>query len=183
MLKSLSFLLLLGLLLSCESKLGKFEEDVLSTKQTNDSVAKLLQQLDTNQLLKLRGQSKMMLLDFNIELGNDTLDMETAGEIDGFIRAYRATDFFTSEIRKLAKAQQEQQKRLKLLQSDIELGAGDRSQYYEHVQFELTEARTIRKHSLVLEKQFIEFKHSYEQFKPIFERFKDEHSPSMQKES
>lgn len=180
MLKSLSFFLLLGLLLSCESKLGKFENDVQFAKATNDSVAGLLRELDTNQLLKLRGQSKMTLLDFNIELGNDTLDMETAREIDGFIRAYRATDFYTSEIRKLVKAQQEQQKRLELLQSDIENGAGDRVQYYEHIQFELKEAKEIRKHSLLLEKQFIEFKHSYEQFKPIFERFKDEHSPSMQ---
>lgn len=180
MLRNGSFLLLLALLLSCESKLGKFEDDVLYTKATNDSVAHLLRELDTNQLLKLRGQSKMILLDFNIELGNDTLDMKTAGEIDGFIRAYRATDFFTSEFKKLGKAQQEQQKRLKSLQSDLENGAGDRAQYYEYVQFELKEAKEIRKHSLILEKQFIEFKHSYEQFKPIFERFKDEHSPSTQ---
>ncbi|MDR0802323.1 hypothetical protein [Fluviicola sp.] len=180
MFRSLLFLLSFGLILSCESKLGKFESDVLFAKITNDSVANVLQELDTNQLLKLRGQSKMALLDFNIELGNDTLDIETAREIDGFIQAYRATDFYTNEIRKLRKAQQEQQKRLKLLQSDIEDGAGDRAQYYEHVQFELKEAEEIRKHSLILEKQFIEFKHSYEQFKPIFERFKDEHSPSKQ---
>lgn len=179
MLKILSFLILLAALASCEGKLGKFEEDVLFSKASNDSVQKILQTLDTNQVLKLRGKSKTMLLNFNIELGNDTLDMETAREIDGFIQAYRATDFFTTEIKNLTKAQQEQKKRLKLLQSDIENGSGDRALYYESVQFELKEAAEIRKHSRNLEKQFIEFKHSYEQFKPIFERFKVEHSPSM----
>lgn len=180
MLRILSFLILFTALASCESKLGKFEEDVLFSKATNDSVQKILRELDTNQVLKLRGESKMMLLNFNIELGNDTLDIETAKEIDVFIQAYRATDFFTTEISNLEKAQQEQKKRLKLLQSDIENGAGDRALYYESVQFELKEASEIRKHSQKLEKQFIEFKHSYEQFKPIFERFKAEHSPSMQ---
>lgn len=180
MLRILSFLILLISLASCESKLGKFEKDVQFSKATNDTVQKLLHELDTNEVLELRGKSKMMLLNFNIELGNDTLDIETAKEIDVFIRAYRATDFFTTEIKNLAKAQQEQKKRLKLLQSDIENGAGDRTLYYESVQFELKEAAEIRKHSRNLEKQFIEFKHSYEQFKPIFERFKVEHSPSMQ---
>jgi hypothetical protein len=175
MLRIPSFLILLAFLLSCESKLGKFEEDILFSKATNDSVQKLLQQLDTNQVLKLRGKSKMMLLNFNIELGNDTLDIETAKEIDGFIQAYRATDFFTTEIRQLRKANTEQQERLQKLQSDIETGAGDRSTYYEHVQLERKEAGQIRAHSLILEKQFIDFKQSYEQFKPTFERFKVVH--------
>jgi hypothetical protein len=175
MLRIFSFLILLTFLVSCESKLGKFEEDVLFSKATNDSVQKSLQNLDTNQVLKLRGKSKMMLLNFNIELGNDTLDMETAKEIDGFIQAYRATDFFTTEIKQLRKAQMEQLERLQKLQSDIENGAGDRSTYYEHVQFERKEAEQIRAHSLVLEKQFMDFKQSYEQFKPTFERFKVVH--------
>lgn len=170
-----SFLILLAFLASCESKLGKFEEDMLFSKATNDSVLKLLQHLDTNQVLKLRGKSKMMLLNFNIELGNDTLDIETAKEIDGFIQTYRATDFFTTEIKQLRKAQTEQQERLKRLQSDIENDAGDRSTYYEHVQLERKEAEQIRAHSLVLEKQFMDFKQSYEQFKPTFERFKVVH--------
>lgn len=169
------FLVLLIVLSSCESKLGKFEEDVLFSKVTNDSVQKILQELDTNQVLKLRGKSKMMLLNFNIELGNDTLDIETAKEIDGFIQAYRATDYFTTEIKQLRKAQKEQQERLQKLQSDIENGAGDRSTYYEHVQFERKEADQIRAHSLRLEKQFMDFKQSYEQFKPTFERFKVVH--------
>lgn len=169
------FLLLFTPLLSCESKLGKFEEDVLFSKASNDTVRKLLQDLDTNQLLELRGKSRNMLLNFNIELGNDTLDMETAQEIDVFIQAYRATDFFTTEIRKLRKAQEEQQVRLQKLQSDIEKDAGDRSAYYEHVQLERKEAQQIRAHSLLLEKQFNDFKHSYEQFKPTFERFKVVH--------
>lgn len=171
----MSFLILLGIIASCEGRLGKFEEDVLFTKATNDSVQSLLQQLDTNQVLKLRGKSKRMLLDFNIELGNDTLDIGIAREIDGFIRAYRATDFFTTEIKQLRKAQKDQQERLEKLQSDIENGAGDRSAYYEHVQFERQEAAQIREHSLVLEKQFMDFKQSYEQFKPTFERFKAVH--------
>jgi len=171
----LIFLLLLGIITSCESKLGRFEEDVLFTKATNDSVQGLLQELDTNQILKLRGKSKIMLLNFNIELGNDTLDMETAKEIDGFIQTYRATDFFTTEIKQLRKAQKEQQERLVKLQSDIETGSGDRSAYYEHVQFERKEAEQIRSHSLILEKQFMDFKQSYEQFKPTFERFKAVH--------
>ena len=175
MLRIMSFFLLLGIITSCESKLGKFEEDVLFTQATNDSVRVLLQQLDTNQVLKLRGKSKQMLLNFNIELGNDTLDIGTAREIDGFIRAYRATDFFTTEIRQLREAQKVQQERLKKLRSDIENGAGDRSAYYEHVQFERKEAAQIREHSLILEKQFIDFKQSYEQFKPTFERFKAVH--------
>ena len=175
MLRIGSFLVLLTFLSSCESKLGKFEEDVLFSKATNDSVYKALQELDTNQVLKLRGKSKMMLLNFNIELGNDTLDIETAREIDGFIQTYRATDYFTTEIRQLRKAQKEQQERLQKLQSDIENGAGDRSTYYEHVQFERKEAGQIRAHSLRLEKQFMDFKQSYEQFKPTFERFKVVH--------
>ncbi|WP_430405018.1 hypothetical protein [Fluviicola sp.] len=169
------FLVLLTFLFSCESKLGKFEEDVLFTKASNDSVQKVLQQLDTNQVLKLRGKSKIMLLNFNIELGNDTLDMETAREIDGFIQAYRATDYFTTEIRELRKAQIEQHERLLKLQSDIENGAGDRSSYYDHVQLERKEVEQIRAHSLRLEKQFMDFKQSYEQFKPTFERFKVVH--------
>ncbi|MDF3027873.1 MAG: hypothetical protein K0S23_2180 [Fluviicola sp.] len=175
MLRIPPFLILLAFLLSCESKLGKFEEDILFSKATNDSVQNLLQQLDTNQVLKLRGKSKMMLLNFNIELGNDTLDIETAKEIDGFIQAYRATDFFTTEVRQLRKANMEQRERLQKLQSDIETGAGDRSTYYEHVQLERKEAGQIRAHSLILEKQFIDFKQSYEQFKPTFERFKVVH--------
>ena len=126
------FLLLLTSFASCESKLGKFEEDVLYAKASNDTVRKVLKDLDTNQLLKLRGKSKAMLLNFNIELGNDTLDMETAGEIDGFIRAYRATDFFTTEIRKLRKAQEDQQVRLQKLQSDIENDAGVQRWRYRH---------------------------------------------------
>lgn len=170
-----SFLVLLAFLSSCESKLGKFEEDVLFSKATNDSVSKLLRELDTNQVLELRGKSKMMLLKFNMELGNDTLDIGTAKEIDGFIQAYRATDFFTTEIKQLRKAQVDQHERLRKLQSDIENGAGDRSAYYEHVQLERKEAEQIRIHSLILEKQFIDFKQSYEQFKPTFERFKVVH--------
>lgn len=160
---------------SCESKLGKFEEDVLFTKATNDSVQALIQKLDTNQVLKLRGKSKIMLLNFNIELGNDTLDIETAREIDGFIQAYRATDYFTTEIRQLRKAQTEQHERLVKLQSDIENDAGDRSTYFDHVQLERKEVGQIREHSLRLEKQFMDFKQSYEQFKPTFERFKVVH--------
>ncbi|WP_343634609.1 hypothetical protein [Fluviicola sp.] len=175
MLRILSFVILLATLASCEGKLGKFEEDVLFSKATNDSVQVLLRELDTNQVLKLRGKSKRMLLNFNIELGNDTLDIETAREIDGFIRAYRATDFFTTEIRQLRQAQKDQQERLQKLQSDIENGAGDRSAYYEQVQFERREARQIRLHSLSLEKEFMDFKQSYEQFKPTFERFKAVH--------
>lgn len=175
MLRITSLLVLLTFLSSCESKLGKFEEDVLFSKATNDSVRKILQELDTNQVLKLRGKSKMMLLNFNIELGNDTLDMETAREIDGFIQAYRATDYFTTEIRQLRKAQQEQHERLLKLQTDIENGAGDRSTYYDHVQLERKEVEQIRAHSLRLEKQFMDFKQSYEQFKPTFERFKVVH--------
>jgi hypothetical protein len=175
MLRITFLLLLLTVFSSCESKLGKFEEDVLFSKESNDTVKKLLQELDTNQVLKLRGKSKMMLLNFNIELGNDTLDMETAKEIDGFIQAYRATDYFTTEIRQLRKAQQEQHERLLKLQADIENGAGERSTYYEHVQLERKEAEQIRAHSLRLEKQFMDFKQSYEQFKPTFERFKVVH--------
>lgn len=175
MLRIVSFFLLLGIIISCESKLGKFEEDVLFAQATNDSVQSILQQLDTNQVLKLRGKSKQMLLNFNIELGNDTLSIEMAREIDGFIRAYRATDFFTTEIKQLRSAQKDQQERLKKLQSDIENGAGDRSAYYEQVQFERKEAGQIREHSLILEKQFMDFKQSYEQFKPTFERFKAVH--------
>jgi hypothetical protein len=168
-------LILLISLVSCESKLGKFEEDVLFSISTNDSVQKLLQKLDTNQLLKLRGKSKLMLLNFNIELGNDTLDIETAQEIDGFIQTYRATDFFTTEIKQLRKGQKEQSIRLQKLQADIENDAGDRSVYFENVELERKEAEAIRKHSLILEKQFIDFKQSYEQFKPTFERFKVVH--------
>ncbi|AEA43942.1 hypothetical protein [Fluviicola taffensis] len=175
MLRITSLLVLLTFFSSCESKLGKFEEDLLFSVATNDSVQKLLQELDTNQLLKLRGKSKMMLLNFNIELGNDTLDIETAHEIDGFIQSYRATDFFTTEIRQLRIAQQEQRKRLQKLQADIENDAGDRSAYFENVQLERKEVEVIRKHSLILEKQFIDFKQSYEQFKPTFERFKVVH--------
>lgn len=175
MLRIGSFLILLILCASCEGKLGKFEEDVLFSKATNDSVRVLLQQLDTNQVLKLRGKSRKMLLNFNLELGNDTLDIETARAIDGFIRAYRATDFFTTEIKQLRSAQKDQQQRLLQLQADIENGAGDRSAYYEQVQFERKESEQIRSHSLVLEKQFMDFKQSYEQFKPTFERFKAEH--------
>lgn len=175
MLRIVSFFLLLGIIISCESKLGKFEEDVLFAQATSDSVQNTLQQLDTNQVLKLRGKSKQMLLNFNIELGNDTLSIEMAREIDGFIRAYRATDFFTTEIKQLRSAQKDQQERLKKLQSDIENGAGDRSAYYEQVQFERKEAGQIREHSLILEKQFMDFKQSYEQFKPTFERFKAVH--------
>lgn len=175
MLRITSFLILLGITLSCESKLGKFEDDVLFTKVTNDSVRVVLQQLDTNQVLKLRGASKIMLLNFNIELGNDTLDIETAREIDGFIQSYRATDFFTTEIKQLRLAQKDQQERLLKLQSDIETGSGDRSAYYEQVQFERKEAEQIRAHSLILEQQFMDFKQSYEQFKPTFERFKAVH--------
>lgn len=176
MLRKIPFLILFTTLLSCESKLGKFEEDVVYSKASNDTVGKLLRELDTSQLLELRGKSRNMLLNFNIELGNDTLDMETAKEIDGFIRAYRATDFFTTDIRKLRKAQEEQQVRLQKLQSDIESDAGDRSAYYEHVQLERKEAEQIRAHSLLLEKQFNDFKHAYEQFKPTFERFKVVHN-------
>lgn len=175
MLRFGSFLILLLLFLSCESKLGKFEDDLLFSKATNDTVHKLIHELDTDQVLKLRGKSKIMLLNFNIELGNDTLDIQTAKEIDGFIQAYRATDFFTTEIEQLRKAQKDQQERLRKLQSDIENGAGDRSAYYESVQFERNEAEQIRAHSLILEKQFIDFKQSYEQFKPTFERFKVAH--------
>ena len=175
MLRITSFLVLLVFFSSCESKLGKFEEDVLFSKASNDSVQRILQGLDTNQVLKLRGKSKIMLLNFNIELGNDTLDMETAREIDGFIQAYRATDYFTTEIRQLRKAQIEQHERLLKLQSDIENGSGDRSTYYDHVQLERKEAEQIRTHSLRLEKQFMDFKQSYEQFKPTFERFKVVH--------
>lgn len=175
MLRITSLLVLLTFFSSCESKLGKFEKDVLFSKESNDSVQKILQELDTNQVLKLRGKSKMMLLNFNIELGNDTLDMETAKEIDGFIQAYRATDYFTTEIRQLRKAQQDQHERLLKLQSDIENGAGDRSTYYDHVQLERKEAEQIRTHSLRLQKQFMDFKQSYEQFKPTFERFKVVH--------
>jgi hypothetical protein len=175
MLRIISFLVLLTFFSSCESKLGKFEEDVLFAKATNDSVQKILQELDTNQVLKLRGKSKMMLLNFNIELGNDTLNIETAREIDGFIQAYRATDYFTTEIRQLRIAQKEQNERLQKLQSDIENGAGDRATYYEHVQLERKEAEQIRAHSSRLEKQFMDFKQSYEQFKPTFERFKVVH--------
>lgn len=175
MFRIMSFILLLGIIFSCESKLGKFEQDVLFISATNDSVQKSLQQLDTMQVLKLRGKSRAMLLDFNIALGNDTLDIATARKIDGFIRAYRATDFFTSEVRQLEKAQQEQALRLPRLRSDIESNAGDRSLYFEQVQFERKEAEQIRKHSRLLEQQFMDFKQSYEQFKPTFERFKAEH--------
>jgi hypothetical protein len=175
MLRILSFLILLTSLVSCESKLGKFEEDVLFSKATNDSIGRLLKQLDTNQVLKLRGKSKMMLLNFNIELGNDTLDIKTAADIDGFIQSYRATDFFTADIRQLRKGQEEQSKRLEKLQADIENEAGDRSSYFEHVQLERKEAEELRKHSLILEKHFKDFKQAYEQFKPKFERFKGLH--------
>ena len=171
----MSSFLLLVFLTSCESKLGKFEEDILFTKATNDSVQKSLQNLDTVQVLKLRGKSRNMLLNFNMELGNDTLDIATARKIDGFIQAYRATVFFTAEIRQLRKAQEEQRERLQRLQSDIENNAGDRSLYFDHVQFERREAEQLRRHDLLLEKQFIDFKQSYEQFKPTFERFKAVH--------
>ena len=175
MLRIFFFLLLLGISTSCESKLGKFENDMLFTISTNDSVGKLLPELDTNQVLELRGKSKIMLQNFNIELGNDTLDIKTAKKIDGFIQAYRATDFFTTEIKKLRSAQEEQQDRLQKLKADIENGAGDRTAYFDQVQFERKEAEQIRAHSLILDQQFIEFKQSYEQFKPTFERFKAVH--------
>lgn len=175
MIKKCVLLLLLSSLFACESKLGKFEDDVLFSIQTNDSVEKALQMMDTAVILKLRSQSKIMLLKFNIELGNDTLDIKTTRQIDDFIQAYRSTDFFTSDIAQLRIAQQEQKNRLILLKTDIETGAGDRSMYYENVQKELSEAKEIRAHCVSLEKQFNDFKQSYQQFKPTFERFKVQH--------
>lgn len=154
--------------------MGKFEHDMTLAIQTNDSIGNSLKKMDTNNLLKWRSQSKMLLLNFNINLGNDSLPIETAREIDLFVQSYRATDFFTAEISYLRKAQQDQQKRLKLLRSDISNGAGDRSLYYSNVQDELAEANEMRKHCLILEKQYYSLEENLTQFKPLLERYNKE---------
>ncbi len=159
------------ILVACQSKLGKFQSSLEQVIKTNDSIGKSIQRLDTNYVLKLRGKSRQLLLQFNIELGNDTLDLEATKSIDEFVNAYRSTDFFIPDLRSLRVNQLKQQKRLELLKSDIQQGNGDRLQYFAHIQHELSEAKIMRKHNLILENHFNNFKAEYLQFKPIFELF------------
>lgn len=161
--------------MACNSKLGKFHDEVTRISQLNDSSSLLIKQIDTNYLLSLRSKSKIMFLKFNIELGNDTLDLDKAKEIDTFIQAYRATDFFTSNISKLRQALLKQKERMSFLISDIESGAGERSEYFTNVKSELDEATQIQKHAELLEHDYSRFTELFMQFKPIFDRFTVKH--------
>lgn len=160
------------LIVACKSKLGKFNDDVTEAIKLNDSVGVALSKIDTNQLLSLRSKAKILFLKFNIELGNDTLNLSVAKEIDTFVQAYRSTDFFTNDVAKLRRYYVAQKTRLNKLKSDIELGAGDRTTYYKNVQAELSEANQLNDHVHILENSYANFSVLYEQFHPLFERFK-----------
>jgi hypothetical protein len=165
------FLVFCQLLVACHTKLGKFQEQVLRMEERNDSTKLVLASIDTNFLLNLRSKAKILFLKFNIQLGNDTLNLETAKEIDGLIQAYRATDYLTSDISKLRLAFAEQRKRLEVLKADIESGKGDRSQYFQFIKTEQESVDQTYQHAQLLANQYTEFSEAFVQFKPVFERF------------
>lgn len=164
-------LLSLCILASCNSKIGKWENDLRSYITSCDSTHFLLNnQIDSTELEEVVENSSIIWNQTKPLLIGDTLDPETLKILDAFNTSYSNTKLLVSERNKCNEANQKLRSRLSSLLEDLEQGNGDRSTFCSSIQHEKDELTIIRNHAIDIHRRFEELKSSKKQFESTFAR-------------
>jgi hypothetical protein len=162
---------LLVFLTACVGSTGEYRTEASDLLKKCETTNRQLLALDTAEMVRLMQDARMNMIDFKTNLKSDTLDLETARELDDFVRAYKLCKSFQSSWIQAKMANDTLKKRVELLLKDIEAGAGDRSGYALGIRKETKEWKAIHNHTAYLDSINHAFIVSYKQFKPIFERY------------
>lgn len=178
MIVRLTFVFTLILLLyACAGTVSDYENKANDLIKRTDSTALMLAQLDTAEFMLLLQDARMNLVDFKANLGNDTLDLATARELDDFVRSYKMCKSFKVDWSLAKIANDSLLVRLNVLVEDIKKGSGDRSGYAIAIKQETKQFKAIRRHAFYLDSINRAFNVAYLQFKPIFERYLRQENP------
>lgn len=166
-----------GLLYACAGTVADYEKKATYLIQRCDTTDLMLTHLDTAEMTVLLQDARMNIIDFKSNLGTDTLDLETARELDAFVRTYKMNKSFKVDWSKAKQANDSLKLRLAILVEDIKAGSGDRSGYALALKTETKEFKAIRRHASYLDSINRAFNEAYLQFKPIFERYLRQEAP------
>jgi len=167
------FTLLSGfaLLFSCSGTSGSGHLSTLSGLiAASDSTAKDLASIDSAEVVRLLASSDEVKTAFAQNV-HDTLDLDFARQLDGFLAANKSLSSLNNERTRCESANKAARERLLLLRKDITEGAGERSDYDAYVRREQQEMQQIRDHSVLLKQTFETAKAAITQFQPEIERF------------
>ena len=168
---SIGIFLSLCILASCNSKIGKWENDLKSYITSCDSTDFLLNtQMDTLELEEVVVNSATIWSQTKPLLINDTLDPGSLKILDAFNTAFSNTKSLVSERSKCSAANKKLRIRLNSLLEDLEQGNGDRSTFCASIQHEKEELTIIRNHAIDIHRRFEELKSSKKQFESTFAR-------------
>lgn len=168
----IGLLLSLCVLLSCNSKIGKWENDLKLCITSSDSTSYLLNnQIDTTELKELVASAENIWNQTKPLLVNDTLDPETLKTLDAFNTTLSNSRFLANERSKCNEANKKLRIRLSALLEDLEQGNGDRSTFCASIQHEKEELTIIRNHAIDIHRRFEELKSSKTQFESTFARY------------
>lgn len=137
----------------------------------SDSVSYRLEQLDTAEMQTWLEEGYGMMQALKKTLNRDTLDLQTAKEVDHFVVSYHFCKHFTKNWLRAEQANDSLQMRLGNLRKDLNSGSGERSAYAQTLEDEGKQLDAIREHSLFLDSIYVAYNHAFMQFKPIFERY------------
>lgn len=166
-----------GLLYACAGTVADYEKKANYLVQRCDTTDLMLTHLDTAEITILLQDARMNIIDFKSNLGQDTLDLETALELDAFVRTYKMNKAFKVDWTKAKQANDSLKSRLAILVEDMKAGSGDRSGYAVALKKETKEFKAIRRHASYLDSINRAFNEAYLQFKPIFERYLRQEAP------
>lgn len=148
-------------------QLAKLDELI----RLSDSTRFELEEIDTLQVksMCLRVDSLRQALK---ELPHiDTLSLDFARKLDAFLEAGKMMETLSNEVRECHRANEQAGKRLKLLRSDIETGAGERGRYAEYLSGETAEARKLRSECRAMSNGYSQAKSAVGQYGQEVERF------------
>lgn len=137
----------------------------------SDSISYRLEQLDTAEMRAWLEEGHTMMQTLKRSLNSDTLDLQTAKEVDRFVMSYHFCEQFNKAWMRAEQANDSLHIRLGDLQKDLNSGAGERSTYAQALKIEEKELEKIREHSWFLDSIYVDYNHAFMQFKPIFERY------------
>ena len=170
------FLCLLGWLLlpvaACSDLSTR--EQVTETERllaTTDSLSAELRAIDTTEVTALLEAAQEVKVRFREHIGNDTLGLAFAEELESFLLAIGQLEHWNEERTACLEAADQLHKRLKALHSDLESGAGERARYAEFVRKERRQTKAVAAHGRELLDNYRAATAALTQFQPGIERF------------
>lgn len=161
-----------SLLCSCSGKSTAWKQTLNQCIASSDSTAYYFNnELALEEVNTTVQRASALWTQVKANLGSDTLDLNFAKELDAFNVAFHNAKNLPTEYEQCKTANATIRIRLQNLQTDIDNGAGSRSDYCASVQHEKEELTKIRNHCTDIQRRFEELKTSTAQFEQAMARY------------